>query len=148
MIEIKKSAPNDELVQIQKEAVQKNYNADDAYELLRNPLKACVIEQLMADQGHLCAYCMRKIPDERKGLPHVKIEHWYPRNGINGITAAQNRRVSFDVISGHFATSNSHVSAYIDMNGIKSSFRAEDCEMCKAGKRTDAIVNSFGYSKL
>ncbi|MDD6082384.1 MAG: orotate phosphoribosyltransferase [Oscillospiraceae bacterium] len=45
-------------------------------------------------------------------------------NRTQKITAAQNRRVSFDVIPGHFATSNSHVSAYIDMNGIKSSFRA------------------------
>ena len=45
-------------------------------------------------------------------------------NRTQKITATQNRRVSFDVIPGHFATSNSHVSAYIDMNGIKSSFRA------------------------
>lgn len=40
------------------------------------------------------------------------------------ITAMQNSGVSFDVISGHFATGNSHVSAYVDMNEIKSDFRS------------------------
>ena len=29
---------------------------------------------------------MRRIPDERKGLPHVKIEHWNARNGEHGET--------------------------------------------------------------
>jgi orotate phosphoribosyltransferase len=40
------------------------------------------------------------------------------------ITAANNRSISFDVIPGHFATNHSHVSCYIDMNGIKNSFKA------------------------
>ena len=29
-----------------------------------------------------------------------------------------------------------------------SSFEAIDCPMCRAGRKLDAIVNSFGYSKL
>ena len=40
------------------------------------------------------------------------------------ITARQNRRLSFDVMSGHFATSHSHVSSYIDLSGIKSDFKS------------------------
>ena len=65
-------------------------------------------------------------------------------NRTQKITATQNRRVSFDVIPGHFATSNSHVSAYIDMNGIKSSFRAakEAARLQKASKKpTRAAVS-------
>jgi len=40
------------------------------------------------------------------------------------ITAAQNGRISFDVIEGHFVTSNSHVSSYVDMNEIKSNYKS------------------------
>ena len=32
-------------------------------------------EQLLKDQGYLCAYCMRRID-----IKHMKIEHWYPEN--------------------------------------------------------------------
>ena len=40
----------------------------------------------MEEQGHLCAYCMRSIPDrrvpeeEQKDIHPVTIEHWLPRN--------------------------------------------------------------------
>ncbi len=40
------------------------------------------------------------------------------------ITAANNPRIKFSVIKGHFATNHSHVSSYIDMNGIKNSLKA------------------------
>lgn len=45
-------------------------------------------------------------------------------NRITKITALQNSNISFDVIAGHFATSNSHVSSYIDMNEIKSNYKS------------------------
>lgn len=40
------------------------------------------------------------------------------------ITAESNRRIKFRIIPGHFATNHSHVSSYIDMSGIKSSYMA------------------------
>lgn len=84
MIEIKKTIAPTDLSKLQQNAIEQGLSADQAYDTLRNPLKALVISQLMQDQGHLCAYCMRRIPDERKGVPHVKIEHWNARNGIDG----------------------------------------------------------------
>lgn len=45
-------------------------------------------------------------------------------NRITKITAQQNSNISFNVIPGHFVTSNSHVSSYIDMNEIKSNFKS------------------------
>lgn len=86
MIKIKKTVAPSELVILQQDAVAQNLSANEAYDTLRNPLKRDIIDQLMRDQGHLCAYCMRKIPDERIGLPHVKIEHWEARNGEHGET--------------------------------------------------------------
>lgn len=38
-----------------------------------------VLESLMSEQGHLCAYCMRKIP-EKKGFPNATIEHIEPQS--------------------------------------------------------------------
>lgn len=53
--------------------------------MLRNPLKRQVREALMEEQGHLCAYCMRRIPDSRildsdVDLSNVYIEHWKARS--------------------------------------------------------------------
>ena len=80
MILINKTQPLSELTALQQEAVDNGLDADSAFEKLRNPLKKQVLQQLLREQGHLCAYCMRRIPDER-GLPHNKIEHWKARNG-------------------------------------------------------------------
>lgn len=81
MIEIKKSSAPPDLVKLQQDAVAQGLTANQAYDTLRNPLKGDIIELLLKEQGNICAYCMRRIPDERKGLPHVKIEHWNARNG-------------------------------------------------------------------
>lgn len=40
------------------------------------------------------------------------------------VKAANNKRIRFNIIPGHFATNHSHVSCYIDLNGIKNSFKA------------------------
>lgn len=34
-------------------------------------------DSLLREQGHLCAYCMRRI-----GKEHMKIEHWYPEDRL------------------------------------------------------------------
>lgn len=41
------------------------------------PDKDDIREQLLEEQGHLCAYCMRRIDKE-----HMKIEHWYPEDRL------------------------------------------------------------------
>lgn len=38
-----------------------------------------VLDQLMDEQGHLCAYCMRRIP-EKRGWPRATIEHVLPQS--------------------------------------------------------------------
>lgn len=80
MIKINKSQALPELVALQKESVNKGLDANTAFKNLLNPLKTQVLQQLSRDQGALCAFCMRRIPDDR-GLPHAKIEHLVPRNG-------------------------------------------------------------------
>uniref|UniRef100_UPI003FF03370 retron system putative HNH endonuclease n=1 Tax=Lachnospira eligens TaxID=39485 RepID=UPI003FF03370 len=76
MIHIKKSREPGELIQYRKQS-------GATYENMSSDLKQKITESLLKEQGHLCAYCMRKIPENRKlptGVKPVTIEHWYPRN--------------------------------------------------------------------
>lgn len=54
-----------------------------AYEEMTSELKTIILDSLLKEQGHLCAYCMRRIPETRKlppGVPGATIEHWFARN--------------------------------------------------------------------
>lgn len=84
MIEIRKGPPPEGLVALAQEAAEKGLTPKEAYDTLRNPLKEEVLKHLIEEQGHLCAYCMRKIPDERPGLPHQSIEHRLARHPKDG----------------------------------------------------------------
>lgn len=85
MIFIEKQPAPPELERLKKEAEAKGLSDKEGYDTLGNPLKRQVREQLMQEQGHLCAYCMRRIPDERitkedTDLSNVYIEHWQARS--------------------------------------------------------------------
>ena len=54
-----------------------------AYEQMDKEVKDDLLARLLQEQGHICAYCMKRIPENRKlpiGVAPVTIEHWYPRN--------------------------------------------------------------------
>lgn len=89
MIEIKKGHPPEGLVALAQQAAEQCLTPEEAYATLRNPLKTTVLECLMKEQGHLCAYCMRKIPDERPGIPHQSIEHLLAQNPQDGEDSGQ-----------------------------------------------------------
>ncbi len=85
MIFIKKLAAPPELEELKRSAEAKCLTENEAYNALRNPLKQRVRDLLAKEQGHLCAYCMRRIPDERisendVSLADVYIEHWQARS--------------------------------------------------------------------
>lgn len=58
------------------------------------------------EQGHLCAYCMRRIPDVRileedVDLSDVYIEHWQARSAVcdtDAVTLPKNRKAVLDMI--------------------------------------------------
>ena len=80
MIEIKKGREPKELVEYRQ-------SPEASYENMDGNLKKIVLNQLMREQGHLCAYCMRRIPEKRKlpiGVSGATIEHWFPRNPESG----------------------------------------------------------------
>lgn len=85
MIFINKFPPPQELKQLKQLAEAKGLTENEAYKMLRNPLKGKVRDSLVKEQGHLCAYCMRRIPDERilpddTNLSDTYIEHWQARS--------------------------------------------------------------------
>lgn len=80
MIEIKKGREPKELVEYRQ-------LPDASYENMDSHLKNIVLDHLLHEQGHFCAYCMRRIPEKRKlpiGVQGATIEHWFPRNPDSG----------------------------------------------------------------
>lgn len=68
MIEIKKGREPRELIEYRKSKFA-------SYDDMPHQVKEVVLDALMQEQGHLCAYCMKRIP-QTKGNPPVSIEHW------------------------------------------------------------------------
>lgn len=71
MIEIKKGKEPKELLRYRKQEYA-------SYSDMPSDLKRKVIQSLLSEQGHLCAYCMSRI-DENDGKHRVTIEHCIPQ---------------------------------------------------------------------
>ncbi|SDX09654.1 TIGR02646 family protein [Lachnospiraceae bacterium KHCPX20] len=83
MIKINKDTVPIELDVLRKRLMSENLTPEKEYNELKNPLKETVRECLMKEQGHLCAYCMRRIPDGRVAgtqIPGITLEHYIARN--------------------------------------------------------------------
>lgn len=99
MILIQKSSSPKALAALKQKAEAQGLSDQEGYALLVNPLKSQVREALMAEQGHRCAYCMRRIPDERilaedVDLSDVYIEHWQARSA--GQTDSDNKGLDYN----------------------------------------------------
>ncbi len=76
MIAIKKGREPDKLLRYRQQE-------GASYEQMDKEVKDDLLKKLLKEQGHICAYCMRKIPETRKlpmGVAAATIEHWFPRN--------------------------------------------------------------------
>lgn len=99
MLEIKKGREPDKLLRYRQ---QKGASFEDMDKEVKDEL----LERLLVEQGHICAYCMRRIPERRVlpiGVPPVTIEHWFPRNpeSKEDIGQGLNYRNMFAVCSGN-----------------------------------------------
>lgn len=104
MIEIKKGRETDKLLRYRQQE-------GASYEQMDKEVKEELLEKLLEEQGHICAYCMRRIP-ERRALPNgvapVTVEHWFPRNpeSKEDIGQGLNYRNMFAVCSGNRGCGN------------------------------------------
>lgn len=104
MVEIKKGREPDKLLHYR----QQN---GASYEQMDKDVKDELLEKLLSEQGHICAYCMRRIPEKRSlpvGVAPVTVEHWLPRNPENGKDVGQglDYRNMFAVCSGNRGCGN------------------------------------------
>lgn len=79
MIKIKKGREPDKLLKYR-------HQEGASCEQMDKEVKEELLKKLLQEQGHICAYCMRRIPERRKlptGISPVTIEHWFPRNPKN-----------------------------------------------------------------
>lgn len=63
-------------------------NADGSMETVYE----AVLNKLIEEQGHLCAYCMRRIP-EKRGWPRATIEHIVPQSESDCLKALDYRNM-------------------------------------------------------
>lgn len=77
MLEIKKYPTPHKLIKYSKQKYA-------SYETMDSDVKEELLQSLLSEQGSLCAYCMRRITESS-----TTIEHWYPRNPINGMDIGQ-----------------------------------------------------------
>lgn len=83
------------------------------------PDKDDIREQLLEEQGHLCAYCMRRIDKE-----HMKIEHWYPEDRLTDAERLEYRNmlgaceIPFHITSRNSIISEHHCSSTCKMHRI------------------------------
>ncbi len=82
MIPIKKGTPPQALNELKNRAIRKGLSPKDAYKTLKNPLKTEVLNNLVEEQGHLCAYCMCSIPRRNLDpqISAITIEHFIPES--------------------------------------------------------------------
>lgn len=92
MIEIKKGKEPPELI-----AYRKTPYA--TYDNMPKDVHDAVLDSLMEEQGYLCAYCMRKIPQKDR-MPSVTIEHWDPQSKTSSDKALDYRNM-FAVCNGN-----------------------------------------------
>lgn len=65
---------------------------DAKYSDMPSDVKSSVLESLKREQGYLCAYCMRRIPETRElpaGVSPATIEHWKAQNPEDGTESGQ-----------------------------------------------------------
>ena len=91
MIAITKGIPPAGLLALHNKEIENNWSPQKAYEKLKNPLKEQVRNQIIHEQGQLCAYCMSKIPrdDVEPEIAPIILEHYIPRNPIDGRSVHQ-----------------------------------------------------------
>ena len=99
VIEIKKGREPEKLLRYRQQK-------GASYEQMDKDVKDDLPQKLLEEQGHICAYCMRRIPEKRKlpaGVSPVTIEHWFPRNpgSREEIGQGLNYRNMFAVCSGN-----------------------------------------------
>lgn len=125
MIEIKKGREPDKLLRYRQQP-------DASYEQMDKKVKDELLERLLQEQGHICAYCMKRIPESRKlptGVAPVTIEHWYPRNpeSKEDIGQGLNYRNMFAVCSGNRGCGNRELMT-CDARRGNDSIKVNPCD--------------------
>ncbi|MGN0604829.1 MAG: retron system putative HNH endonuclease [Oscillospiraceae bacterium] len=86
MIPIKKGVEPPELKTLRQKSIEKGLSPEEAYDTLKGNTKEIVRQSLLKEQGHLCAYCMCRIPrnDVCAGIAPIRLEHLVSRNPKDG----------------------------------------------------------------
>lgn len=146
MIPISRGNPPPELVQLQNEAAKQHLSPARAYNLLCRAfgLKQKVKEQLIREQGGLCAYCMCAIPrnDVEPSIAPTSIEHLMPRKPVNGRDVGQGVDYNNMVVVCH---GNRNVHGVRHWGDLTCDAHKENVEFHKVDPRNPETLKSIFY---
>lgn len=91
MIPIRKGSEPPELQRLRLRAKKLGLSPSRAYRTLGGDAKRRVREQLLHEQGQLCAYCMSRIPreDVEPNIVPIGIEHYLPQHPVDALDVGQ-----------------------------------------------------------
>ena len=117
MIFIVKGEEPEELKKVRDWTIEEGCTPEQAYDKLQNPEKRVVRNHLAQEQGHLCAYCMCRIPrpDVENGVAPIIIEHYIPRNPTDGRDLGQGLDYNNLLAVCHGNKSNIYKHGYKDL---------------------------------
>lgn len=102
--------------------------------------KSDIREQLLKEQGHLCAYCMRRIHED-----DMKIEHWDPRDGDDDSKKALNYNNMLGVCQGHLEE-REEIKKWTWSEAGKEKRKGDTCDASKGNQKI--TVNPLRYETL
>ena len=128
MLKIDRGEPPAELT----ENVQELLPEQRSYENLSSETRAALKESLLERQGHLCAYCMRRIED----VDHAKLEHLYPQ--------------SRSIAEGHLEKTVDYANMLVScMGGSDVRGRPHSTQTCDSHKGNETIsINPCSQSDV
>jgi len=145
MILIQKSTAPQDLAELQQDAKDKRLSPEDAYKTLRNPLKERIRNQLLNDQGHICAYCMCKIPRNHvpPNIAPVVIEHIIARNPADRRDVGQGLDYNNLLAVCH---GNRNIRGLRKINDLICDAHRQNCEFRKINPMDHTTLESIFYS--
>lgn len=133
MIEIKKGKTPKELLQYR----QQDFSS---YEDMPSDVKKKVINSLLSEQGHLCAYCMSRI-DSGEGKHRATIEHCIPQ----AVSTEKERLDYKNMLAVCWGNRDAHLNSSKSCDAKRGSLPKEQQYMKKLNVFDSRTLAAIGY---
>lgn len=145
MIPIKKGLNHWNKKKLREKTIKQGLSPKEAFNKLKGSLKIKVRKSLVEEQGGLCTYCMCKIPRPNvdSAIPPIIIEHFIPRDPIDGRDVKQGLDYTnlFAVCNGNQSSHGKHKYEDLTCDAHRKNIEFKKLNPCKP-----ATLSSIYYT--